>query len=295
MSSMSFYDYWEILFKLIRPMFGTASEASIWDQHVLEKGKKEVQRMNKLLKKIGKFMDEITEQKEIEEIKGCIRAIEAVVGEAEPLPDDKQELLEYGAELSKTYETMIEAGLARKATIFMKGADGWPIISTHMILGNLKENSRIVTNNSVNPKKTVVKKGKEEVVEDKFLKSKAASAELFALDIKAVDRFMRPDRSIMLNEKGERELYERPLHFDVKGMRTSAIASSEQLPIDTEFGTILRIRKDSIMNSDKLHYLFSMGRNNGLGCWRGSGNMGAYVYKLRKLTDYVETIPKGWS
>jgi hypothetical protein len=43
-----------------------------------------------------------------------------------------------------------------------------------------------------------------------------------------------------------------------------------------------------------LKKLLDYGKNNGLGQWRGSGNKGAYAYKLDAI-DYKETLPDGWS
>jgi len=279
--------YYSVRFKLLTEMLGTAAEASIWNQHILEKAKKEVAKLNKVTTKLTKAAEryvgtDISKEKEIEEIKGCIRATEEALGKKGDLPADVIDLIEYAKGLAEEFSAAVKAGEAAKATVFMRGADGKPMISTHMILGNLKENLKIMVNNSTG--------GKEE----KVYKSKAAVKEVLALDIKAVDQFMTPDNDIARGPDGKPFLLERPIRFeDSFGNTVTAIAMSEQLPIGTEFGTVLRVRTGSSVES-LLPLLLDMGKSNGLGAWRGSGNKGAYCYQLEKQENYEERLPKGW-
>ena len=276
--------YYEIKFKLLSAMLGTGSQASIWSQHVLEKAKKEIAKLNKTTKRITAASlkyggTEITPDKEVEEIKGCIRATEEALGKKGDLPTTMEALLEYANELAEDFAAAIKAGDATRATVFMRDESGFPIISTHMILGNLKENLKIMVNNS---------KG------EKVYKSKAGVSEVLALDVKAVEAFMKPSQDVTRGEDGKPTYLERPIRFtDGFGNTVTAISMSEQLPIGTEFQTVLRVRAGSLIE-DMLPLLLDMGKSNGLGAWRGSGGKGSYCYKLTELKDYEEKLPDGW-
>jgi len=288
MDEGSLYDYYRARFKLIREMLGTCSEASIWTVHVLQKAKKEIKRANSMVKKLTKVSDkyvgrEIPESKEIDELKGIIRVYEGLLGKKIKLPDTAEELLELGKEIASEYEKIVEGGELQKPTIFMRGSDGMPVLSTHMILGNLKENMRILTSYTT----------KDDA--SKVLKYKNSVGSIFALDVKAVEEFMYPDQDIMRLENGERDLLERPIRFEQMGKETTAISRSERLPEGTEFDAVLRVRSDSPITEKVLRMLLGYGKNNGLGAWRGSGNRGAYVFKLDRLENYTERVTDGWS
>jgi len=269
--------YKKLSIHLLRPQLGTCPEASIYHEHILKKAQKEIKKANKLTAKLTKALqkykdvEEIPFQKQIEELSGIIRAYQEIVGKKEDIPQALDELLEYAKELKEECDELLKGGGAQSATVFMRDKDGWPMISTHMILGNLKENLKIVVNNSDLPK------------ESRILASKVAVGESMALDIKPVEQFIRPSKDIVRKPDGERELLERPIVFDRQGVKTTAIAISEYLPEGTEYEVHLRCRKHSLV-LEALEELFDYAKNNGLGSWRGSGNMGAYVYKLEDLS-----------
>ncbi len=278
------FNYYEVKFMLQRPMLGTCTETSIYNEHVLQKAKKEIKAANRLGNKVTKALDkykgdDISESKEVEELKGVIRTYQELLGKKDTLSNDPTELLEYAKEMEEEYNELVSQGESSRATVFMRGEDGMPVISTHMILGNLKENIKIMVNNG----------------DKSILKYKVSVGEVFALDVKSVDEFMTPDKDIMRKENGERELLERPLKFERMGKIQTAIAISEQLPVGTQFSTILRVRDKSPIDEKALNVLLSFGKSNGFGAWRSSGGMGAYVYKLKLLPDYVEALPEGWS
>lgn len=96
MKGFDMFTYWKVDFRLISEMLGTATEASIYDKHILQKAKKEIQKANKLSGKITKAVQkykgqEIPEQKEVEELKSVIRAYQGVVGKITELPDSVEE------------------------------------------------------------------------------------------------------------------------------------------------------------------------------------------------------------
>jgi hypothetical protein len=284
-------------------MLGTCTEASIYNEHVLQKAKKEIKRVNSLLKKVAKSAEkyvgsEITEAKEIEELKSILRTFQELTGDQEELPNTVAELLESAKGIEERWNEIVASGENMKATIFMRDSNGHPKISSHMILGNMKENIKIAVNNG-----------------DEIMKSKKSVSETLALDVKPIEFFLPASqdiiRAVVVNgakvlpeglgvERNKilddgRVICERPISFERMGKRETAIALSEQLPEGTEFKTVLRIREKSPFDDMKLlHRVFSFGKNNGLGSWRGSGNYGAYVFKLEPLEDYTETFADGW-
>jgi len=279
------YAYYKVDYKLLTPMLGTCTEASIYKIHVLEKAKKLIAKSNRLAGRLTKVQakyagTEIPERKELADLQGIIRATQEALGKKELIPETMDELLAYAKELNLEYEEAVAAGEAQKATVFMRGTDGKVVLSSHMVIGNLKENLKIITNNSS--------------MEERIIKSKAAVSEVLSLDVKPVEDYMYPNTDIVKDEKGERALCERPISFDVMGKRTTAIALSEELPAGTEFGVTLRVRAESPLRN-KLPDLLSLGRSNGFGAWRGSGRKGSYVYKIEELPNYKEVIPKGWN
>lgn len=292
------YNYYELSLKLLRPMLGTCTDASIYNEHVLQKAKKEIKRVNSLLKKVAKSAQkyvgsEITEAKEVEELKGILRTFQELTGDKEELPNTVDELLECAKDIEDRWNEMVKSGEGTKATIFMRNKEGKPMISSHMILGNLKENIKIAVNNG-----------------DELMKSKKAVSESLALDVKPVEPFLMASKDIMRAIVGEdgvarlpddaiperdkikeqnRVICERPIRFERMGKSETAIALSEQLPAGTEFKTTLRVRKTSAFDDvEFLSKVFDLGKNNGLGAWRGSGNYGAFVFRVKALEGFKE-------
>lgn len=297
------WTYYKVDFLLVREFLGTLPEASIYEEHVIAKAKKEIKRANALKGRITKALEkykgvEISDAKEIAEIKGIIMSYAELTGKPRTdLPNTKKELKVIWEEVEAEFEALIKAGDELKGTIFMKypkhqlgvplkdGEDEntlWPVVSTHMVLGNLKENLKIITNNG----------------DKSIIKTKVGAAETLALDVKAVEEFMIPSEPIkMVNGDGQskRELLERVVRFkDNMGKETTAINLSETLPPGTEMSCTLRVRTDGPFSEQNLRKLFKLGINNGFGQWRGSGNKGAYRFKLVHLPDYQEDIPEGW-
>jgi hypothetical protein len=297
---MSNFNYYKISFKLKTPMLGTATQGSIYYEHVIEKAKKEIAKANKLSEKINKALDkykgsEITEDKTVSELKAVTRTFCQLMGRALDVPETVEELLEVNKQLEEEFHERLKNNDTVSCTVFLRDAEGYPIISSHMVLGNLKENLRIMVNNG--------DKG--------ILQSKVSVGETMALDVKPVSDYMRPSNDILRAEteaqvpiahKGKnirlqdgRVVLERPIRFNRMGKEETAISMSEQLPEGTEFETIVRIRNNSSITEDAIKQLLDFGKSNGLGAWRGSGNCGSYFYKLEKLEDYQEETPEGWS
>lgn len=282
---MSNYTYYRLSLKLLREMLATCPEASIYEQHVLTKTKKLIKQANKLTGKVAKNLEkykgvEISEQKEAEELRGIIRTYEALIGEKHDLNVGPEQLLEIAKEIEQQFNELVEQGEQTKATIFMKNGKNMPVISSHMILGNFKEILKVLTNGG---DKTI-------------MKSKVQVGESMALDLKMVEEFLEASTDIARDEKGDRKLCERPIRFtDPMGKTITAIAQSEQLPVGTVFTGTLRVRKTSPLdNMETLERILDFGKNLGLGSWRGSGNKGAFLYKLEPLPDYKEAFDDGW-
>lgn len=272
------YSYYGLKLKLIRPMLATCPSADIMHEHVIEKARKQIKAANSLEKKMSKKLskyvgDEISASKEIEELKGILRSYMEIIGRQMELPDTLSELLELSKILNEEVESLIKSGDTQKATVFMRDAQGRAVISGHMVLGNIKEILRTVINGG----------------DKSIFKSKTQLSESSAVDIKAVEKFLVASKPV------EPDLLVRPIRFDQMGKQVTALVASEVLPEDTEFDCTLRIRKDSPLNSEEvLSMIFDFGKNLGLGQWRGSGNMGAYLFKINHLPDYKEVFSDGW-
>lgn len=299
---MSNFDYYKLQLKLKTPQLGTATEVSIYHEHVLQKAKKAIQKANSLAAKLSKSTQkykgaDISEKKEVEELQGILRAYCQLVGKQTEIPNSVKPILELAAEVKEEYEKALKDGEVAPATVFQKGPDGKPIVSTHMILGNLKENLKIIVNS-----------GNKDIV-----KSKVAVQEALSLDVKFLEEFMNPSKDILrgdqtnaedlppsgrgrwVADQSDRILLERPIRFERMGKSETAIVMSEVLPEGTEMSCTMRVRAGSNLTQEHLEKLLDMGKNNGLGAWRGSGNMGSYLYKLEYLPDYQETFEDGWN
>jgi len=296
------YVYYALRLRLRTPMIGTATEVSIMNEHVIEKAKKEIAQANRLGAKVNKAQTkyvgaEFTDDKALEELKGVIRTYCQLMGKPLDVPNTGKEITELAATLEVEFNEQLKNQEQTRATVFMRDAAGHATVSTHMILGNLKENLKICINS-----------GNKDII-----KSKAAVGEAMALDVKFVEDFMTPSNDIVkadsqkdleslpilskgryvLDQKG-RVLIERPISFDRMGKRETAIAMSEHLPIGTELACTMRVRNGSALTQENLEYLLSLAKNNGLGSWRGSGNMGSFDFQLSPLPDYQEYVTPGW-
>lgn len=298
---MGNYKYYKLQLKLINPMLGTGTEVSIYREHVLQKAKKEIEKANKLGSKLAKSLEkyrgqDITQNKELQELQGLLRAYCQVLGKQVEIPDDIDGVLAVSESLKEDLELSLKEGHSTKATVFIKSKDGKPIVSTHMILGNFKENLKIMVNS-----------GHKDI-----FKYKTSVSEALALDVKFVESFMTPDRDILkgdqaaadalpttgrgrwVAEASGRIVLERPIKFEKMSKVETAIAMSEALPEGTTMSCTLRVRDGSALDQEALEKILDMGKNNGLGSWRGSGNMGAYLYKLEELPGYEEVREDGW-
>lgn len=284
------FDYYKLSLKLLTDQLGTCTKASIYDEHILKKAQKMIKEANRQGAKVRKALEKykgeaISPTKELEELKGIIRRYEELLGKKSELPDEADELLDHAKTLEEEFDELAANREQRQATVFMRTADGKIQVSTHMILGNLKENAKISTNNSTEGSPT------------KLFKSKVSVQESLSLDVKPVEEFMYPNGDISRDEKGQPKLLERPIRFERMGHTETAIALSEVLPAGTEYSPVhLRVRKGSVVTEDVLRQLLDLGKNNGLGQWRGSGHKGSYCFKLEKV-DAVPTnqVPDGWS
>jgi hypothetical protein len=277
--------YKRLKYKFLSEVLGTCTEVELYNEHVLKKAQKEIKAANALHNKIIKSLDKykgtkLTPEKEFEELKAVLRAYQERVGKRDELPDNLEDLLEYSKEVAKDYEEMLSRGETQKSTVFMRDTDGWPIISTHMVVGNFKENLKSIINNS--PAKS------------KAITSKVSVGEVMATDVKVVEDFVRPSLDLVRKPDGTVDILERPIHFNFKGETKSAIAMSEYLPAGTEIEFTLRIRAVSPV-LEVLDELLEMGKNNGIGQWRGSGKKGNFMYKMEDCDEPVHPFAKdGW-
>lgn len=287
MTDLATFTYYKLDLHLLTEQLGTCTEASIHAKHVLEKAKKEIQIANRLATKLTKSLEkykgaDFPEQKEILELKGILRSYMERTGLKHDLPDSVEELVQLSLKVKEEWdEKMADEDDSSIPTVFMRDEDGHPIISSHMILGNFKENLKIMVNN-----------GDKEIA-----KSKVSVGEMGALDVKVVEDVLRPSKDIVRNKDGTPFLLERPIKFERMGKVETAISRSEILPEGSEYTCTLRIRTGSPLNNVAfLKRILDLGKNNGLGRWRGSGKKGTFAYRLNEIPGFKEKLPPGgWS
>lgn len=275
---MSNFNYYKLNLKMIREMLGTCPSCDIMHEHVIEKARKQIKLANSLERKVSKKLekyvgDDISDYSEIKELQAVLRTYMQILGKQFEIPEVLSELLELSKTLNEEIEEMIKNGETRKMTVFMRDPEGNPIISSHMILGNIKEILRAIVNSG-----------------DKTLfKSKVQLSECSALDIKPIEKFLVASQPVYP------EPLVRPIRFDQMGKQVTALVASEVLPEGTEFMCTLRVRKGSNFDSlATLKFIFDHGKLLGLGQWRGSGNYGSYVFKLEHLPEFMEDFGDGW-
>lgn len=287
---MGSYSYYQVELKLITEMLGTNPSASIYDKHIMKKTKDLIKEANKLGKKAKKSLEkyvgaEIKENKEIEDLKSVLGRYQEAIGRNDELPNDHQALLDLATEYEEEFKKMTEEGKAKACTGFMR-RDGKVCISSHMILGNIRENLRLIFRgtDAQADKSRDITSGKFPYENLKEIKEATVVA------LKVVEPYIYPDQDILRDAEGKPVLNERVvIDRDAFGKSPTSIASSEQLPEGTKFKFVIRIPKGNVLdNADLLGEMFSWGKNNGLGQWRGSGGKGAFKYKLTALPDYVE-------
>lgn len=285
MSSNKHFVFKKVKYKFLTNILGTCTDAELYYEHVLKKAKKEIAKANKIQGKIAKSLgkyrgSEISDDKEISELKGILRTVQERIGRKDTLPDTLEDLLTLAKELNEEYEALVAKGEDQKSTVFMRDESGHAILSTHMVIGNFKENLKSMVNNS--------EKGSMAV------KTKVSTGEIMSTDVKVVEDFVRPSKDILRRENGKADLLERPIRFERMGKTETAIALSEQIPEGAEIEFTLRIRAGSPF-LDVLPELLEMGKLNGIGQWRGSGKKGLFVYKIEDCEDPGHGYEKdGW-
>jgi hypothetical protein len=289
MKNFGEFTYYKVGYKLLTDCFSTCSKATIYNAHVLKLAQEKIKEANSLRKKLSKALEkykgsDISSDKEYQELAGIVRRYQELLVKNDPLPETKESLLEYAQLLEEEFTSLNGKGM--EPTFFMRAPDGKIELSTHMFLGNLKENLKIITNNSTDKK------------EDKIAPSKVAVGEMLTLDVKPVEKFSIASEDVIREEDGTPKLGVRPLRFQgMHGMET-ALSASEMLPTGTEFFVHFRVRTASPMNvneAEPIRRLLDLGKNNGIGQWRGSGCKGQYCYKFEPV-DYNPTeLPEGWN
>jgi hypothetical protein len=287
------YEYYLLMIRLRTEQLGSVAEASIWDAHIIKKAQKAIKRANKLSGRLTKVDEEfvgpeISEDKHIKELQMIINSYHGLIGETvDKLPETVEALLELAHEIEEKYKDILAAGEISPTTIFMKQKEGdiyWPVISSHMILGFMKKQIRVIVNNG----------------DKSVLSTKVSIGEVLSLDVKPVEEFLRASKDIDKDSEGNRLLCERPVSFPSKfnsGETVTAILRSEVLPAGTEYTCTLRVRNQGPMTELALKRVLILGKNQGLGPWRSSGGKGQFDFKLEHLPDHVEIVEgseDGW-
>ena len=277
--------YYRFRLHFTTKVLGTSSgDVSIWNQHIVQKAKKLIKEANasrkRLSKELAKYKgSEFSDEKTILELQGIIRRQQQILGQAYIVPDNVNEILELGQSLQTEIEEKLAERDSARITGFLRDADGHAIMSSHMLIGNLKENLTSMVN--LTEKDTGGIRS--------YVKSKINVGEILTNDVRPVSEFMKPDQDIMRKEDGTPFIFERPIRFQNRehGGQEVSIAQSEALPEGTEVEVFLRIRKESVI-LNILEALLNLGKNNGIGQNRRSG-FGAYLYNLKEVKE--EEVP----
>ena len=279
------FSYYELQLRLRQPMLGTNASCDIMAEHVINKSREQIALANRSTKKISKSLKkyvgpDIGQEKEIEELKGILRAQQELLNVKEEIPEQLEAIMAYSDDLQQRLDNHFEDTELHKSTVFLRDESGNPAISSHMILGNIKS---ILS--------TIINSGNKDI-----FKSKVQLGESMAMDLKFVETLLVASQDILKDPVSkERILNIRPIRFQRMGQTISALAASEQLPAGTQFTTTLRVRSDSPINDQEvLEFIFSHGKNLGLGAWRNSNMYGTYDFKLKLLENYTETLEDGW-
>jgi hypothetical protein len=278
--------YKKVRYRFLTEVLATCTEVELYHEHILKKAQKDIALANKLRGKIVKSLEkykgvEISEQKELDELKAVLRSYQERVGKRDPIPDNKADLLIYAKEVNEEYEALVAKGETQKSTVFMRDEDGHAILSTHMIIGNFKANLKSMVNNS--------EKG------SMAIKSKVATGEVMSTDIKVVEDFVRPTKDLVRKPNGEPDILERPIRFEGPSGTKTAIAMSEYIAAGAEIEFTLRIRNGSPV-IELLPSLLELGKNCGIGQWRGSGKKGSFMFKMEDCEEPIHPWKsEGWN
>lgn len=283
------FSYFELSLRLRNEMLGTCASTNIYKEHIINKSREMIKLANKSQKKISKNLKkfvgvEISEEKEIEELKGILRAQQELICVKEDIPETIEEILEYARDLEARVDDYLQDKELAKSTVFLRDEGGNVGISSHMILGFMKS---VMAN--------IINSGNKSI-----LKSKVQMGEAMSMDIKFLETFLMSSFDILRDPKSkERILNIRPIRFQgPMGKSISALAASEQIPAGATFSTVMRVRKDSNLNDiEVLKFILQHGKSIGLGAYRNSSHFGQFDYKINLIKNYVEVIEgssDGW-
>lgn len=275
------FEYYDLQIRLRQVMLGTNSSVDPMKEHCINKSRQQIELANRSTKKISKSLKKyvgpnISEEKELEELKGILRAQQELLNVKEPIPETLEEILVYAADIQQRLDNHFEDSELHKSTVFLRDEKGNVGISSHMLLGQFKA---VLSN--------VINSGNKDII-----KSKVQLGENMSMDIKFLETFLVASQDIIRDpETKERVLNVRPIRFSRMGQTVSALAASEQLPAGTIFSTTMRVRKDSNLNNvEVLEFILDHGKNIGLGSFRNSNHYGSFDYKLKKLPNFVEKV-----
>lgn len=283
------FEYYRLTVHTTSELLATNPACDIMHEHNIQKAKKLMADAARKEKRISKALDkysggqDISGDKHYVDLRYNLQAYMSLMGITQPIPDNVEDLLELFEKIKEDFDEMVEQGKAQQGTVFLRNDAGHVVLSSHMILGNIKEILSNITNNG---DKTI-------------LSTKVSVGETCAQDIKWVEPYIEAkqivdgklvDLDSVKDKEGKPVMLQRSLRIrnPQPGQAPVCISMSEYLPSGAVFQFTLRVRKKSVFTKDALEYIFLHGSSLGLGQWRGSGGKGSYDFHLEHLPDYKE-------
>lgn len=286
--------YYKLFICTKSELLATNPAADIMNEHIIQKAKKLMAEASRKEKRVSKALDKYAGEQDIcgdkayLDLRYNLQAYMSLIGSKAAVPESAEELLDLFAQVKEEFDEMVAQGKAQQGTIFLRNNEGKVVLSSHMILGNIKEILSNITNNG----------------DKSILATKVSVGETCAQDIKWVNAYAEAkqiedgklvDRDSVKDAEGKPVMLQRSLRIrnPQPGQAAVCISMSEYLPEETIFEFTLRVRKKSVFDKNALEYIFHHGISLGLGQWRGSGGKGAYEFHLEELPDFTEE-KDGW-
>ena len=253
------FNNYKLKIRLLRSMLGTnPSNPNVMDTHILDRQRKLIAEKSNINKAVNKYLDAktISEEQGKAELEKLRLRIETVLGE--PLTDDEFNEMVEGkfkkfTDLKETLSELDEKGI----TCFFRDSKGWPVISSHMILGFMKAAADAYTKTQ-KPKNGTV------------LRSSSYTCSIINQHVGMVEQFLPASQDVIKDEEGKPKYYQRSLRaMTAQGPRIS-LAKSEELAAGTEFEFTLKVLDGSALTEKHIKTIFSYGQLKGLGQFRNS-------------------------
>jgi len=276
---VSMVDRYRVILILRRDQLGTnPCDPNVHDTHILDRQRKLILENDKLTKQINKYLDQIqiSKEKGDGEVELLLDKLENLMGLEFT---DKERKDAIAGKLDSLKETFKELKIKGVTVFFWDKEADRPAIGDHMIYGFLKASSEAIGRT----RQAKAKKNKTTIPKGTVLTSISYTQGLINQHVQCEEQFIPFDKDIKKNEDGQAYYLQRSLRaMTAQGPRVT-LAKSEVVPSGAKIEFTLKVMKDSPIDEEVLHNLFSYGSMKGLGQWRNAG-YGQFSYELEKLS-----------